>query len=316
MQPWCNSVANIAQAIIPTVMNRVANLAEKLDLLLKASSLSRVAIAQEVGVDKSLVGRWVKGSIHPGEHNLAKLTGVFRTHFPRLTVADWYEDTSELAKRVGISMRSGGLGRLVTAADGPFARIADVSEPEIAFKASTYEGFWRTSRPSVVMPGELFHDYGIFRLNESGMIDVVMEGAGLTFSGWMFPMSGNLYVFLFDPVGRTPLIVLMKGVTLPRAMSLDGLLLLSALDPQRTPAALPIVLERLGDLSGDREADDRRLREIIESRPEPLDPLGEETLLKACYRNIGPDAAKTGGDLYMMVSGALSHGTTSNGLHG
>ena len=61
---------------------------------------------------------------------------------------------------------------------------------------------------------------------------------------------------------------------------------------------------------------ERHHREIIESRPEPLDPLGEETLLKACYRNIGPDAAKTGGDLYMMVSGALSHGTTSNGLHG
>ncbi|MDR7102593.1 hypothetical protein [Croceicoccus sp. BE223] len=296
-------------------MNRVPDLGEKLDLLLKASSLSRVAIAHEVGVDKSLVGRWVKGTIHPGEHNLAKLTGVFRAHFPKLTVADWYEDKAELARRLGIQARSSALG-VAAGASGPFARIAEVSEPEIAFKAATYEGFWRTTRPSVVMQGELFHDYGMFRLNDNGMIDVIMEGAGLTFTGWMFPMSGNLYVFLFDPVGRTPLIVLMKGVTLPKALSMEGLLLLSALDPLRTPAAVPIILERLGDLSGDREADDRRLREIIDSPPEPVSPLGTEALRKACFRNVGPEAAKMGGSFHLIVTGALSQGATSNGLHG
>ena len=312
VQPGCK----YCTGSYPTRMNRVPDLGDKLDMLLKASSLSRVSIAHEVGVDKSLVGRWVKGAIHPGEHNLAKLTGVFRSHFPQLTVADWYEDKAELARRLGIHVRSGGLGSLVTAADGPFAKIADVAEAEIAFKAATYEGFWRTTRPSVVMQGELFHDYGIFRLNGNGMIDVIMEGAGLTFSGWMFPMSGNLYVFLFDPVGRTPLIVLMKGVTLPRALSMEGLLLLSALDPLRTPAAVPIVLERLGDLSGDKQADDRRLREIIESPPEPVSPLGQAALAKACFRDVGPAATQLGGSFHLVVTGALSQGATSNGLHG
>lgn len=279
--------------------------------------MSRVALAQQVGVDKSLVGRWVKGTIHPGEHNLTRLTGVFQQHFPELTLADWFAEEPVLAQRIGITPQNGGATpQSDLLANGPFAKIMETSGPEIEYKAKTYEGFWRTSRPSVVMPGELFHDYGIFRLNDRGMIDIVMEGAGLTFSGWMFPMSGNLYVFLFDPVGRTPLIVLMKGVTLPRAMSLDGLLLLSALDPARTPAAVPIVLERIGDLTGDREKDDARLREIIDTEPEPLEPLGLETIRKAAFRDVGPEAVKEGGALFMIASGTLSHGATSNGLFG
>lgn len=301
---------------MPKVMEKVRDLSAKLDMLLKACSMSRVALAKEVGVDKSLVGRWVKGTVHPGEHNLSLMTSVFQKHFPTFTLAHWYEDTAAMAKRVGLVLKPGPEPAIETIPDGPFAQIVAASMPEIGFRAETYEGFWRTTRPSVVMPGELFHDYGMFRLNESGMIDVVMEGAGLTFTGWMFPMSGNLYVFLFDPVGRTPLIVLLKGVTLPRAMSMEGLLLLSALDPGRTPAALPIILERLGDLSGDRAADDVRLREIIETQPQPLDPLGDDVLRQAAYRDTGPLAAKAGGDLFMAVSGRLSHGQTSNGLKG
>ena len=297
-------------------MRKVDDLAAKLDMLLKACSLSRVALAQQVGVDKSLVGRWVKGTIHPGEHNLTRLTAVFQTYFPDLTLADWYEEPAVLAKRSGIAYRAGLIPGPDLKADGPFAKIMAASEPEIEFRAKAYEGFWRTTRPSLLMQDTLFHEYGIFRRSDDGMIEIVMEGQGLTFTGWMFPMLGNLYVFLFDPVGRTPLIVLMKGVTLPRAMSMEGLLLLSALDPARTPAVFPILLERVGDLSGDREVDDARMREIIESPPEPMEPVSDAEREAMIYREIGPEAVKAGGNLFMTVAGTLSRGKTSNGLKG
>lgn len=297
-------------------MKRVEDLAAKLDMLLKASSLSRVALAQQVGVDKSLVGRWVKGSIHPGEHNLTRLTGVFKSYFPDLTLADWYLDQADLADRIGIAFRAGVPPGPEMRAHGPFAKIIEASEPEIAFRAAGYEGFWRTSRPSVLMPDQVFHDYGVFRLTEEGMLEVVMEGSGLRFDGWMFPMAGNLYVFLFDPVGRTPLVVLMKGVSLPRAMSMEGILLLSALDPARTPAALPIVLERLGDLSGDKAADDAAIKDMVESQPLPMDPLSDEERERLLYRNVGPVAAAAGGDLFLQVAGHFSRGVTTAGLKG
>lgn len=295
-------------------MRRVDNLSEKLDMLLKACSLSRVALAQQVGVDKSLVGRWVNGSIHPGEHNLAKLASVFRGYFPELTLADFFGDQAALAARIGIAWHAGVPTGPEMRAEGPFAQYIAASEADIAFRAGTYEGFWRTTRPSLLMPDQLFQDYGMFRLNENGMIDVVMEGAGLRFTGWLFPMAGNLNIFLFDPVGRSPLLTVLKGVTLPKAMSLEGLLLLSALDAARTPVVFPIVLERVGDLSGDREDDDRRLRDIIETKPEPIDPLTEAEREAAAWRNIGPEAAAKGGDLFLSLSGALTHGVTSTGL--
>lgn len=296
-------------------MNRIADLPAKLDMLLKASSLSRVALAQKVGVDKSLVGRWVKGTVHPGEHNMVRISAVFRECFPALTLADWYDETAQLAARIGIPAHNGTLD-VTQEPDGPFAMIAAMAAGELAFRGASYEGFWRTSRPSVVMPEQRFHDYGMFRLNDRGMLEVTMEGAGLKFSGWMFPMAGNLNVFLFDPVGRTPLVVLMKGVSLPRAMSMEGILLMSALDPARTPAAVPIVLERLGDLSGDRAADDAELRRIVAEQREPIVPLDQTLMAKALYRDIGPEAAEAGGSLFFTISGALSLGQTTDRLHG
>jgi len=297
-------------------MKRVEGLAEKLDMLLKASSMSRVALAQEVGVDKSLVGRWVKGTIHPGDHNLSRLTAVFKARFPELTLADWWEETSVLAERAGITYRPGFPAGPELRAEGPFAKIIESSEYEMGLRAKTYEGFWRTTRPSLLMPEEEFHDYGFFRMTENGMMEVRMEGAGLRFDGWMFTIAGNLYAFLYDPVGRTPLIVLMKGVTLPRAMSMEGLLLLSALDPARTPAAFPVLLERIGDLTGDREADEARVGEMAESRPQPIEPISDEERRALLYRDVGPEAQKAGGPLLLAISGAYSRGVTSNGLRG
>ena len=47
---------------------------EKLSFVLKALSLSRGALASELNVDKSLVGRWARGSVTPSRQNLARLS--------------------------------------------------------------------------------------------------------------------------------------------------------------------------------------------------------------------------------------------------
>lgn len=297
-------------------MERVDGLPDKLDMMLKASSLSRVALAQQMGVDKSLVGRWVKGTIHPGEHNLSRLTAVFQDRWEKLTLADWYLDIAELAQKIGVSWRAGIPSGPEMRASGPFARIAEAAGTELAQRASAFEGFWRTTRPSVLMPDQIFHDYGIFRQTADGMIEVIMEGAGLRFEGWLFPMAGNVYVFLWDPVGRTPLIVLMKGVSLPRAMSFDGLLLLSALDANRTPAALPIVLERLGDITDDVDGDNAAVKRMVNEKPEPIQPLPQDKVREFLYRDVGPQAKEVGQDLFLTAAGMLARGTTSAGLAG
>ena len=296
-------------------MNHVADLPLKLDMLMKATSLSRVALAQQLAVDKSLVGRWLSGAVHPTDHNLARLSSLIGDYLPGFRLADWFEDSATLAKRYGIEQESAPGEVTFPGVIGEF--LSAVSE-ESAMRGSAYEGFWRTSRPSLLMPGELFHDYGLIRRGPSGLMEVRMGGSGLEFEGYLIPFAGNLAVYLFDRIGRSPVTVMFKGVTLPRAMVFDGILLLAALDSARTPVAFPILVERVGDLSGDAEADDQRYAEIIETMPQPLEPLPDDVLKARIYRDSGPSSAAQGGDAFLRVSisSALSRGTTGRGLHG
>ena len=298
-------------------MDHVADFPVKLDLMLKAVSLSRVALAQRLGVDKSLIGRWLSGAVHPSEHNLARLSAILAETRPDFRLSDWFAALDSFARRHGLELppsHEGAAPRL----PGQLSAFLQAVGPDLATRGAAYEGFWRTSRPSLLVREQVFHDYGMIRRAPDGMVEVLMEGSGLDFSGWLFPAAGNLFVFLFDSTGRTPMSLVLKGVSLPKAMVLDGILLLAALDPNRTPTALPIVIERVGDLSGDGEADLARYREIVAEQPEPAEPLAEEDLAAHLFRNIGPDAAAAGGDLFLTVGAdkALSRGVTGTGLKG
>ena len=298
-------------------MEHVADLPAKLDMMLKAGSLSRVALAQRLAVDKSLVGRWLAGSVHPTEHNLARLTTIAAEASPGFRLADWYDAIESIAKRHNCNLPHRSASTLPVGL-GPLAAFLDAARPDLAGRGGAYEGFWRTSRPSLLVPDEIFHDYGLLRRTDDGLIEVLMEGSGLNFSGWLFPIAGNVFVFLFDSTGRTPMTVVFKGVSLPKAMVLDGILTMAALDPDRTPMALPIIIERVEDISGDRDADLSRLAEIVRGMPEPIDPVQSQRLQERLFREVGAIAAATGGESLLAISGkhSLSRGTTIAGLSG
>jgi transcriptional regulator with XRE-family HTH domain len=294
-------------------MERVGAFPEKLELAMRAVSLSRVALAQVLGVDKSLIGRWLSGAVHPTEHNLARLTALFARRNPDLRLADWFGDSVEFAARLGLPSPhpSGHQDDENPLLLGPFVAL---SREETARRGAAYEGFWRTSRPSALMPDRIFHDYGMIRRADNGLLEVRMRGAGLNFTGWMMPGEGNLFVYLDDPVGRTPLALMFRGVTLPRAMVIDGLLMLAALDPSRTLAAMPILLERIDDLSDDAQADLERCDQLQELEPEPLEPLEPEVLRARVFR--GGEALHPGSLLSVGAADSLSRGSTKAGLSG
>ncbi len=298
-------------------MEHVADLPAKLDMMLKAMSLSRVALAQQLGVDKSLVGRWLAGSVHPTEHNLARLTTLVASSFPGFCLADWSGGIGSIAQRHGLQPPpvpvASGLDAM-----GPLTDFLELARPEIARRGGAYEGFWRTWRPSIMMGGRIFHDYAMVRRTPGGLLEVLMEGSGLNFNGWAFPIAGNFFIFLFDKTGGTPMTAQFKGVSLPKATVLDGILLLAALDPDRTPAALPVVVERLGDLSGDSEADLARFREFADLMAEPAEPLPVAEITARLSRDIGPAAAAAGGEAFLAISSgrSLSRGVTAGALRG
>lgn len=298
-------------------MERVGAFPVKLGVAMRALSLSRVAMAQDLSVDKSLVGRWISGGVHPTEHNLARLSALVALRIPEFRLADWFLPPAQFAARFGLPEPA---LEQVAADFGSslFGGFLDRTREEAGRRGAAYEGFWRTTRPSLLMTDRLFHDYGMIRRSDNGLLEVQMRGAGLGFSGWMMPSEGNLFVILRDPVGMTPMSLVFRGVSLPRAMVLDGLLLLAGLDTTRTPGVLPIVLERVADLTGNAAADNARCSEIGELELEPLEPLEPEVLRGHIFRGCGPGQGAQGGHGFLTVGAhdSLSRGSTASGLTG
>lgn len=299
------------------VVEQVGDFGGKLAIALKATSLSRVAAAQALGVDKSLLGRWLSGAVHPTEHNLARVTALLADRSPGFRMADWDAPLDDFAGRLGVSLPRRGADPGVML---PHLRpLIEIAREEIGRRGSTYEGFFRTARPSLLVADTVFHEYGVVRRNEAGLLDVAMRGSGLLFEGWALPAHNNLFVFLYDSIGLSPLSIVFRGVALPKAMVLDGIMLLAALDAGRTPAAMPVLLERVGDLSEDPGADMAEIERMERDQPLPLDPIPHDQVLARLFRDSGPRTKETGagdGALAVTASSALSRGATGTGLKG
>jgi transcriptional regulator with XRE-family HTH domain len=288
-----------------------SDFADKFRLVLRALNLSRGAIASAVGVDKSLVGRWASGTVNPSEHNLARLSQFVSDRRPGFSMADWDRNLADLATVFNVTVDAEGQNGTLPGFPPAFVEQAHTLT---AVRGSAYEGFWRTYRPSVMMPGTIFRDHGMIRVDLDGYLGVRMGGAGMTFEGIILPTESNLFAVFTNSIGAAPYFLIAKGIQLPRADLLEGLLLLSALDAAHTPAAVPIVLERIGELSGDRDGDDGRCAELINSAP--IAKAGEvpDEILARLARDVGPAAAGDGGERFLMTAaGALSRGSTYSG---
>jgi transcriptional regulator with XRE-family HTH domain len=300
----------------------VAQFSRKLELVLKALSLSRGRLAADLGVDKSLVGRWASGAVNPSEHNLSNLTRLIAGRQPGFTMLDWDRDLGGLGRVFGVDIAAFASTALIHAdpAQRPATHPIGVPLPILEAARSTtlrrgaaYEGFWRSTRPSVIMPGRFFNEHGMIRIGDEGLLHFRMGGAGLLFDGWIVPAEGQLFAILFDMVGMTPVFVSLNGTPLPKAFLVDGLLMASSLNTTRTPSAYPIILERIGDLSGDPAADDAECEALMGRNSLAPEDAIPDHIRDHLIRDIGPEAAKSGGDLFLSAARTMSRGATLGG---
>ncbi|MBA4013218.1 MAG: hypothetical protein C0481_15235 [Phenylobacterium sp.] len=295
-------------------MHAATPFSEKLDLVLKALSMSRGRLAAELGVDKSLVGRWASGAVTPSAHNLENLTRLVAQRRPGFTMLDWDRSLEGLAQVFGVKPAEPQTNGAVV--EGLPLPGMDMVRMVTERRGATYEGFWRSTRPSIAMPGEIFHDYGMIRRSADGLLRFQMGGSGLLFDGWLMPVEGQVFAILFDTVGQTPVFLVFNGVSLHKAVQLDGLILAAALNAARTPSAYPVVLERIGDLTGDPETDDEHCAELLKLDTAATEDTAPQAMRKHLIRDIGPAAAAAGtGELFLLSTWAssLSKGLSVDG---
>lgn len=275
---------------------------QRLTLALKALSMSRGRLASELGIDKSVIGRWASGAVHPSAHNLERLTHFLAVRRPGLTLLDWDRDIPDFAALFGVDVT--GLNDARPSGLDLSAQLLDSVRNSVDAQVEAYEGFWRATHAAVFEPGRFCHQYGVIRREAGGVLRFELGALDVRYAGSLFPVEGQVFAIAFDSVRHLPSFMILNAVTAPKIVLLDGLLI-AAGNALRTPSAYSIIFERIGDLSGDREADDLYAADLM-TRPEFVeDPEQIPAVVRAhLLRDFGPAAAALGGE--MMLTAPLT----------
>jgi transcriptional regulator with XRE-family HTH domain len=275
---------------------------KKLELALKRLSMSRARLAADLGVDKSVVGRWVTGAVQPSAHNLSRLSGLLAERIPGFTALDWDRNLPGFAELLGADPE------VVPEAGPPGLPLALMDQflAATALRGKAYEGFFRSTRPYVLAPGRFVHDHGLIRMDSNGLLRLRIGVGGTVVDGWMLPYGNQLYAIAVDVTSGALLFGIFNGVSGARADVVDGLCLTPAQDAGRTPTAHAMVFERIGELTDDPEADDRRFDTL--TNLDPVAPEGSisEALRRHLTGDFGPAQAALGGDMLLRLPLARS----------
>jgi transcriptional regulator with XRE-family HTH domain len=280
---------------------------DNLRLALKMLSLSAGGLASELGIDKSVVSRWLNGSVKPSGHNLARLSTLVARRIPDFKAIDWERPPASLARLFGADpeaiVGSRAIGGL------PLANWDHVLATAM-HRSPAYEGFFRTTRPHPRMPGRFLREIGMIRRDATGLARLVMGSAESRAEGWMIPLQGLVYCIATDLASGALLFGIFNGTGALKIEVFDGLALMPAADMGRAPLASAMLCERIGDLSGDAETDDARYEALASVAP--LAPEGSvpRDIQSHLVRDFGPAELAKGGDwlLAMSLARTLSRG--------
>ena len=277
---------------------------QKLAFVLKALSVSRGSLAAELGIDKSVVGRWVSGRVKPTSHNLSRLSSYIGTRVDGFTTLDWERPISGLATMLGASPEVARQG--VGAPDALNLPLLAESRAVTARRGNCYEGIFRTTRPYAQYPGRFMHDAILIRRGDEGDLRFLLINSGVRVEGVVLLQQSQLFIISADYTSGAYAFGILNGVNTVQAGVLDGLLMWCSLDSLRTPTASAILVERVADLTGDEATDSAAFAELCAA--DPLAPEGSLSaeLVNHLTRDIGPSQLAVGGDWLLKLPLARS----------
>ncbi len=268
---------------------------------MKALSISRGRLAADLEVDKSVITRWLAGTHTPTDFNLARLTTLIAEQRRGFSMLDWQLDAEALAQR--LRARDGeepvlpaGLAEWL-----PPGAVKEALAQTVA-RGRAYEGFWQSTRPSIEAPGRFVHDQLLTRLRADGLLEWRMGVEDLRILGVCLPLQTQLFCMGADGSNGMFAFCILNGVLRNRADVMDGVSLTLRRSAGGAPVAGCIILNRVGAISGDWEADEARHEHLIRSRP-ALAPEGsiDPELSAHLLRDAGPLALAAGGAALLSI---------------
>ena len=276
---------------------------EKLRLVLKMLSMSSAKLAFELEIDKSVVSRWLKGAVQPSGHNLSRLSALIATKIVGFTSLDWERDLAGLAGMFGADVSA--IPKMEAPRPGPPGLPIAIWEQMLlgaTVRGPAYEGFFRSLRPHATLPRRFTQEFGMIRRDDIGLLRLSFGSADTAVDGWVIPINGQVYVIGADINNGAMMFGLFNGSGSSRVDVFDGLTLKPAFNIGRSPTATAMICERIGDLSGDREADDRYYAELSSQSSDPPEGALSKEIEDHLVWDIGPSLIDSGGQWLLNMS--------------
>lgn len=240
----------------------IDDFAPKLRLALLRANLSRAQLAQRVGVDKSVVARWLNGALQPSDHRLGSLTATLARDLAGFGRADWALAAADFARRIGLAAPEEAPGPGVPAAAPILGRAQSWAAEARERTDPMYAGLWAMVFPAPTLGGRIYCAAARIS-NPPGAMALQFEygnGAMLHNRGPAFAIEGRLWVVMETMTRRDTLASLfMQGVVDEPALILDGLL-----TARRNTAAPALFCSRARLFRLGADAADERFRAVVE----------------------------------------------------
>jgi transcriptional regulator with XRE-family HTH domain len=243
----------------------IADFAIKLELVCKKLNWSRAKLAQQVGVDKSLIGRWLGGSSRPTGNSLMRLNEAVGRTLHEFTAAAWDLPPPAFAAGIGLALPPADHGKqpgspspaaLATTDILKRLRVFQGTAADLDTLTALYAGFYRLWFAGFLNNGTVCRRAcWIRRDGETLRFDA--GGGMVIYSGECAATTERLYLTGENPV-FDGLIFLSVGRS-RRASSarLSGIFVFYIMSEEGGIAAVPAVMERLASAGTDTAADAR-----------------------------------------------------------
>ncbi len=224
----------------------------RLQLALKQTNLSPGALGVAVGVDKSVVSRWVSGRVRPTRHNLTRIAAVLAERLPGFSALSFETTHAEFRALLRLDRPEAPGADTRQSLPIPFG-LLDASRRETARHGVEYFGTYKLYYHSFVQP-EKFGRITLMLRPKDGLIEALFGAEGFSFQGWALLMLNRMYVILAEERFDKLAFLVLNAGSQPKALFITGILTSLAAGPL-VPTASPAVLVRVRDLSDDPAAD-------------------------------------------------------------
>ncbi|WP_413874254.1 helix-turn-helix domain-containing protein [Albidovulum sp.] len=231
---------------------------ERLNLALKTVNLSPAALGAAVGVDKSVVSRWLAGKVRPSGHNLTRIAIEIARHRPGFTTLafDGPDEAFVQALNLAVPLAAplAAAAPDTSALPVPYG-LVNTSRNEVLRRGDEYFGHYDAYYWSFTQPGRIARLAVLLR-PALGLIEMRYGARGFEFRGWALLLQNRLYVQLAEMRHDAMLYMVTNAGQQPQARLISGIIL-GPSDGNLMPTASGLVLARAGGISGRPEADDR-----------------------------------------------------------